>query len=170
MKLLLSPHFDDESLFAAFVCLREQPTVAFCFDGAPRHGSFKERSEEAAAAMAVLNCNWIALRATPETLTDELAIFDPEHVWAPWPEPGGNSEHNYVGDLAAGLWPDKVSFYTTYTDAGRTVQGARIMDQRGWHGLKLEALSCYRSQIKLPATRPHFMRLQDEYLVELAAV
>lgn len=167
MKLLLAPHFDDEALFAAYVCLREHPTVVFCFDGAPRHGSFEVRSDEARVAMDVLGCDWVALRATPESLADRLTDFaDVEHVWAPWPESGGNSEHNFVGDVAAGLWPDRVSFFTTYTDAGRTIQGERLLPEADWPVRKRAALACYRSQRLLAETRPHFKRGLDEYVIE----
>lgn len=171
MKLLLAPHFDDESLFAAFICLRERPFVVFCFDGAPRHGSFSVRVGEAREAMRVLGCRWTALRATHDTLADALADLDPvEHVWAPWPEPGGNSEHNLVGDVAAGLWPDRISYYTTYTDEGRTMIGDRVEPEQGWADRKRAALACYRSQHALPGMRPHFDRGLDEYTIDQAKV
>lgn len=167
MKLLLAPHMDDESLFAVFVCLRERPLVVFCFDGAPRHGSFEERRAEAREAMRVLGCDWLVLSATADTLADRLGDFaEVEHVWAPWPEPGGNSEHNLVGDVAAGLWPDRVSFYTTYTDEGRTMIGERVMPEVGWSARKRLALACYRSQYRQPGLRAHFERGLDEYVIE----
>lgn len=166
MKLLLAPHFDDEALFAAFVCLREHPLVVFCFDGAPRHGSVEVRSAESLRSMRVLGCDRVVLHATPETLADQLAQFEHvEHVWAPWPEAGGNSEHNLVGDVAAGLWPDRVSFFTTYTDDGRTVEGERVLPQNGWKWRKRQALACYHSQRQLPGMRPHFDRGLDEYVI-----
>lgn len=168
MKLLLSPHMDDESLFAAYVCLRERPRVVFCFDGAPRHGSFATRRAEASEAMRVLGCEWQTLRATPETIQYALAAFDRvEHVWAPWPEPGGNSDHNLVGEVASYLWPDRISFYTTYTDDGRTTLGDRLEPEHGWEATKRLALSCYRSQYRQRAMRPHFNRGPDEYVIEL---
>lgn len=167
MKLLLAPHFDDETLFAAYLCLRERPTVVFCFDGAPRHGSFEVRRAEARQAMRVLGCEWFALRATPDTLAGHLAdLDDVERVWVPWPEPGGNSEHNLVGDIASGLWPDRVSYYTTYTDDGRSLAGEQVLVEDGWETRKRLAMSCYRSQWRLAAMRPHFTRGLAEYIVE----
>lgn len=172
MKLLLAPHFDDESLFAAFICLRERPLVAFCFDGAPRHGDFDLRYGEACEAMRMLGCDWLALRATPDTLAEVLAerFDDVEQVWAPLPELGGNSEHNVVGEVAAGLWPDRISFFTTYTDDGRTVTGDRVTPDDGWETRKRLALACYRSQYQLLGMRAHFERGLDEYIVQPEAV
>lgn len=163
MKLLLAPHCDDEALFAAYICLRENPLVVFCFDGAPRHGPFETRWAEALHATRILGCEAIALREPHETLEDRLSSFDPEHVWAPLPESDGNADHNLVGEIAERLWPGKVSFYVTYTDSGRTVIGEPVATEMGWLSLKQKALACYQSQIRHPATRPHFERGLDEY-------
>ncbi len=42
-KILLTPHADDETLFAAYTLLREKPLVVLCFTGAPRHGAYDVR-------------------------------------------------------------------------------------------------------------------------------
>lgn len=164
MKLLLAPHFDDETLFAAFVCLRERPLVVFCFDGAERHGSFETRWDEAQKATAVLGCEALALRESYDTLEERLAVFDPEHVWAPLPEHDGNTDHNTVGEAAERLWADRVTFYTTYTaDGRRTTVGRPVAQIPEWVTAKREALDCYQSQISNRLTRPHFQRGLDEY-------
>lgn len=165
MKILLAPHFDDESLFAAFICLRENPLVLFCFDGAPRHGSFETRWQEAQRATRVLGCESLALRESHETLVDRLSVFSPEHVWAPLVELGGNADHNFVGEAADSLWPGRVSAYSTYTDhAGRTeISGAEVRREPGWEAVKRSALACYQSQSSSPLTSPHFARGLDEY-------
>ena len=166
MKILLSPHFDDETLFAAFICLREHPWVVFCFDGAPRHGDVQTRMREADAAMRLLGCDMTALHSTPGHLAGQLAEYVPTHVWAPLPEDGGNSDHNIVGETARDLWPDRTTFYSTYTDTGRTVTGVKVEPLGGWETLKRRAMSCYESQYALSAMRPHFQRGLDEYEVE----
>jgi LmbE family N-acetylglucosaminyl deacetylase len=165
VKILLSPHFDDEVLFASYVLLREHPWVVFCLDGAPRHGDVQTRMREAHAAARLLGCDMIALHSTPDTLADDLADYQPSHVWAPLPEEDGNSDHNIVGETARGLWPDRTTFYTTYTEAGRTMAGERVEPLPGWETLKRRAMSCYESQYALPAMRPHFRRGLDEYEV-----
>lgn len=159
----MSPHFDDETLFASYICLREHPLVLFCFDGAPRHGSFETRWAEAQKATAILGCESLALRESPENLTERLSSFDPEHVWAPWAEDGGIWEHNIVGDAAQFLWLDRVSFYTTYTPDGRTTLGTPVEPLPNWIGLKRSAIGCYQSQLTNRLTRPHFERGMDEY-------
>lgn len=165
MKILLAPHCDDETLFAAYICLREHPWVVFCFDGAARHGCSEIRTREADAATRLLGCDMIALHSTPSTLRADLAGYEPSHVWAPLPEQDGNSDHNAVGEIARDLWPDRTTFYTTYTPAGRTVAGVRIEPLPGWETLKRRAMSCYESQYALPGVRPHFQRGLDEYEV-----
>lgn len=172
MKILLAPHFDDETLFASFICLREQPLVLFCFDGAPRHGSFETRWAEAQKATRILGCEAQALRESYETLPDRMSAFDPDHVWAPLVELGGNGDHNFVGDMAEWLWPGRVSVYSTYTDhAGRSViEGAEVKTEPGWEAVKQSALACYQSQLSNQLTRPHFARGLEEYELELTGV
>ena len=165
MKILLAPHADDETLFAAMICLREHPWVMFCFDGAPRHGDRETRMREADAATRLLGCDLIALSTDHDHLRDALTGYEPSHVWAPLPEDGGNSDHNIVGETARDLWPDRTTFYTTYTDAGRSTEGVRVEPLPGWETLKRRAMSCYESQYSLPAMRPHFQRGLDEYEV-----
>ena len=170
MKILLSPHFDDESLFAAYLCLRERPLVLFCFDGAPRHGTFEVRWQEAQDATQILGCASLALRESYDTLADTLAEFTPEHVWAPLPEEDGNTDHNFVGEVAERLWGDRVSYFSTYTDSGRSTAGWPVPAVPEWVELKRKALACYQSQLALPSIRPHFEGGLDEYEIAPAVV
>ncbi len=163
MKLLLAPHPDDETLFATYTLLEHHPLVVFCYPGAPRHGTPEQRMTEAAAAMRILGCDF--LPPPDGDLEATLALYDPEHVWAPYPEPGGHSAHNRIGDLAVELWPGKVTWYTTYTTDGRSRNGDAVEPLDGWETLKLRALSCYQSQITNRGTAPHFHRGLEEYVV-----
>ncbi len=164
MKILLSPHADDETLFAAYTLLRENPLVVLCYPGAPRHGDFETRLAEFTAAMETLDCPWVSLVGYDQ-LEKALAKMTPEHVYAPLPEVGGNADHNHVGDLAACLWPGDVTFYTTYTPGERTTVGWPVPAEESWPELKREALACYKSQQTNRGTREHFSRPLDEYLV-----
>ncbi len=168
MKLLLAPHADDAELFACYTLLRERPNVVLCFAGAERHGRFDVRLAEFESAMAVIGCDWISIVGEPEPLEEVLTRFDAEHIYAPLPEPDGNDDHNLVGELAARLWPGKVTFYTTYTPGARTTRGERVPSDPSWLGLKRKALDCYRSQQAIPGIRAHFTRPFDEYLVPWA--
>ncbi len=172
MKILLAPHADDETLFAAYTLLREKPLVVLCRTGAPRHGSFVTRLAEFAAAMEILDCPWFTIaheHADEDDLLElDLRQFDPDHVYAPLPEPDGNDDHNLVGETAARLWPGQVTFYSTYTPGARTTQGEAVPFDPSWPALKRKALACYQSQQAIPGIRAHFNRPMDEYLVSWA--
>lgn len=178
-QLLLSPHNDDETLFAAYVCLRHRPRVLTVIDGArKRHAALPAlRAAESAAAMRTIGCEYEHL-GFPLEETDWDAISArlaeepaPDRVWAPWPEENGHRHHNRLGELAFQLWPGKVSFYTTYVidpDSGyptRTVTGAPVDIDEGWDDVKRRALDHYQSQIQQDGTRMHFERSLDEYVV-----
>jgi len=165
MKLLLAPHADDECLFSCYVLLRHQPLVLLCFPGATRHGDRHTREAELASAMEVVGCEWQSLVDAPD-LEEALTRYNPEQVWAPLPEPDGNTDHNYVGELAARLWPDRTIFYTTYSPAGRTVRSEPVEFEPEWPAIKRQALACYQSQQANPGTREHFVRPLGEYLVQ----
>ena len=165
MKVLLTPHADDETLFAAYTLLREKPLVVLCFAGAPRHGSFDVRLAEFAAAMAVLGCPWTSIAEGPSSLERSLHRLGADHVYAPLPEADGNDDHNLVGETAARLWPGRVDFYSTYTLAGRTTHGNPVPCEPTWPDLKRKALACYQSQQAIPGMRAHFVRPLDEYVV-----
>lgn len=177
--LLLSPHNDDEALFASYVCLRQRPRVIVALlGGRKRHGVLPEdRVEESAAAMGVLGCEFrqLPVEIWPTTDWDQVEELlleepEPEHVWAPLIEEGGHRHHNRLGELAVRLWPGRVSFYATYTvdEEGwphRSVVGAPAPVEDGWADLKRRALDCYQSQIQQPGTRMHFEAPLDEYVV-----
>lgn len=174
MKLLLSPHNDDEALFAAYTCLRERPKVIVCLNGGrKRHYPLPEaRAAESAAAMEILGCEFehlYFLCDPAEWDRVEARLVDepePEHVWAPLPEPNGHRHHNQLAAIALRLWPGKVSFYSTYRvvdEPIKSTHGSRIAEQPGWPELKRAALDCYATQIERDGTRMHFEQPLDEY-------
>ncbi len=165
MKILLTPHADDETLFACYTLLRERPNVVLCLPGAERHGALEVRLAEFEAAMATLGCSWISVADEPDSLEEVLTQLSADHVFAPLPEPDGNDDHNLIGELAARLWPGMVTFYTTYTPGARTTRGQAVPFDPSWRALKRKALDCYRSQQAIPGIRAHFTRPLDEYLV-----
>ncbi len=166
MKILLTPHADDETLFACYTLLRERPHVVLCLPGARRHGALSVRTAEFGAAMEVLGCEWVSIAdELEESLEDVLSRFEADHVYAPLPEDDGNDEHNLIGEIAAQIWPGAVTFYTTYTPGSRTTRGEAVPFDETWPALKRDALACYRSQQAIPGMREHFNRPLDEYLV-----
>ncbi len=177
--LLLSPHNDDEGLFASYVCLRHRPKVIVALDGGTDRKHFPDpvdRAAESAAAMRILGCEFEHLGfpvdiSAWQPVADRLALEpEPEHVWAPLIEEGGHRHHNRLAELAIALWPGRVSFYATYTVDGKgwphkSVVGDPVPVQEGWPELKRAALDCYATQIASQGTRMHFERPLDEYVV-----
>lgn len=186
--LLLSPHNDDEVLFAAYTALRYQPLVLTCWDGARKThlATVEERVAESMAAAEVLGYEyghlWVDLEAAGAYETIERRIrlglggAEPEHVWAPYPEPGGHRHHNGLGYLATRMWPGRVSFYATYTcehdETGeivgvhRSKVGEQVaVEDRHWPELKRKALRCFYSQRTRQGTAMHFRQPLDEWVV-----
>lgn len=176
MTLLLSPHNDDEALFAAYTLLRERPRVLVALDGGVsrrRYPPPAERAAESAAAMEVLGCDFEHLGFPCEDAPWDAVEArlrqepEPEHVWAPLPEVDGHRHHNALAMLAIKIWPGRVSFYSTYhmVDAWpvRSIVGAPTSTEPGWDELKRAALDCYPTQSGHPGTAMHFQRPLAEY-------
>lgn len=160
--LLLAPHADDESLFAAYTCQRERPKIVCCFDEGRNFG-------ELAPAAGILGCEWVGFgiqRGAPaEALMRQLETFpytEAEVVWAPAFHPDGHAEHNLVSLVARSLYGPRVRYYLTYAPRGhRQVDGQQVVPEPEQIARKLRALACYVSQMEDPATRPWFYELLD---------
>lgn len=179
MKLLLSPHNDDETLFSAYVALRERPKVITVLDGGPGQKNRVDppvRVAESAAAMEILGCDFehlgfpVDIRDWDPVAERLAGESDVERVWAPVPEPGGHRHHNRLTQVALQVFgPERVSFYSTYRceePSGwpiRTDHGYPIETEDDWPSLKRAALSCYVSQIESTGTRMHFERSLGEF-------
>lgn len=173
MNLLVSPHADDETLFAAYVQLAVQPQVVVCLQGRrARHlprNDVREAESRAACAVLGTDVSFIASPCDPPDwplVEAELELLEPDRVFAPLPEPGGHRQHNQIGNLAWSLWPDRTTFYATYRDLEKSATGTPHAVEDGWFAKKALALSCYRSQHSKPDTAFHFHRDQTEYLSE----
>ena len=145
MKLLLSPHNDDEVLWCAYTIMRERPTVCVVFDSyvQPSRGLGSciagRRRQETIDALVELTreeyCN--AMIAGTEVEPDFLGFRDDdkfsmdglasltaalhghyrnvEQLWAPAIEQDGHEQHNMVGAAADAAFPGLVTHYLTYT-------------------------------------------------------
>lgn len=182
VELLLAPHNDDETLFAAYVLMRYKPFVVFCLKSFvqekvwdPPGATWQVREEETDEAMDILNCTWMQLSIPDdepdwdelrESLTTMADTEMPNYVWAPLPEEGGHAHHNAVGEIAAEIFDDHVIYYSTYTyDRGRTTTGIKVSGELDDEQLKRHAMSSYKSQATDPRTAVHFTRPLDEYYV-----
>ncbi len=185
LKLFLSPHSDDETLFGSFTIMRERPVVCVVFDshvqplrgfdGCDRHTRRMETCEALFHLKGDSEAVFLGFRDDKAVLEDEIAqslytlyAGKVDHVWAPAPERGGHDQHNAVG-LAANLaFPGLVSYYLTYTrDKGKSRQGYEVQPRSGDDiARKLRALACYTSQLEMNPKLgcwPHFVNDLREY-------
>lgn len=176
--LLLAPHGDDETLFAAYTCMRygKRMHIIICTQEAdPKMRGV--RSLETSRAISLFKCSfhewpmsadkpdwekakeWLAAWASKSLFATRI-----ESVYAPAIEVEGHEQHNAVGLLAQDVFgSDVVTPYLTYAPRGQRSQyGVEVMPPSAHEiALKLRALSCYESQMTNPLTRPWFFELLD---------
>ena len=182
MKLLLSPHNDDECLFAAYTLMREKPLVIVVTDSDAHltHGiTAQQRREESRRACELLGVPVVFLGLNDGTLEQQkddlrrrLEPFASQpwsHVYAPAIQ-GGHKDHDALGEVVSTMFAS-VSYYATYaagecfTPAGREIEPSSEEVER-----KNRALDCYPSQIRLARTESRFdaVRGRSEYLSDTA--
>lgn len=180
--LLLAPHCDDEALFASFLILKHRPRVIVCTQPKVQEqwGVYAtERIDETTEALKILGVDeWTLLEFLDTDVdaelyagltkwlaegvkSDELGL--PGVVLAPSYEQGGHPQHNAVALAAIDVFGANVVHYLTYTrSGGRSTGGTEVeLDDPEWISLKLQALACYRSQMRVPNCRPWFYEMLD---------
>ena len=176
--IFLSPHHDDESLFAAFTLIRHKPLVIICTSAYIQSergdlGCTDEiRTKETIEAMKIAGCPVVFLgikdtELTEEILRERLKVFKPEMIYAPAIQ-GGNLQHDLVGKVALELFGNKCERYTTYTKTELYTTGNfEIKPTHNELELKEKMMNCYESQLNLKSTLPHFMAVKgkSEWLV-----
>jgi hypothetical protein len=177
VKLFISPHNDDETLFGAFTILREHPAVLIVTDSQRQEArgiSAIERKRETLQALMWLQPTEVHFLHIPdaelsaETFSPAMDRFlrehGPfEHFYVPAFEEGGNVDHNLIASSLTFANKSMVTEYLTYTTAGKSRSQNMVPFEKDWPLLKMQALACYRSQILEPSTRDHFLREQYEY-------
>lgn len=175
---LLAPHNDDETLFASYICQRFNPLVIVCLrsfheaqNWNPIGPDWKTRELETSAALKELGIGLWDQWDIPDTSTDwrdvsqrmlSLTSSNPL-VWAPMPEEGGHPHHNMIGTMARNIF-DRVQFYATYTDKGKTTTPFKVIPSQDFEDGKLRAMRRYVSQREAPQTRAAFTTWSvDEY-------
>ena len=178
MKLFLSPHNDDECLFAAYTLMREKPLVVIVTDSDAHLAqgiSAEQRREESRRACDLLGVPVVFLGLKDCTLEQQrddlrrrLEPFASQpwtHIYAPAFQ-GGHKDHDALAEVVSSMF-SPVSYYATYapgesyTPAGREIRPAPEEIE-----LKNRALECYASQIQLARTGSRFdaVRGRSEYL------
>lgn len=185
-SVLLSPHHDDECLFAAFTVMREKPKVIIVLEShlqEQRGNTYRAssssvrspitnavRQDETRAAVSTL-AGGVSLEFWPfrdddpdwDAIRERIDALDADVVYAPCAyDQGGHEHHNRIGTLAADFAPGQVVKYDTYV-FGRTrvTDGIEQIPEPWMVERKFRALACYRSQIGL--WPHHFLAEQREY-------
>lgn len=176
--ILCAPHQDDETLFASFILMRTRATVISITDShiQPERGEVgceaEIRREETRLAMEHIGCPVIFLGIKDTELTEEILYeylkgLNPAVIYAPAIQ-GGNAQHDMVGRVVKQLFGDRCKQYCTYTKTELYTTGEReIKPTEEELKKKEEMMSCYRSQLALPSTRPHFEAVigKSEWLI-----
>lgn len=179
MKLFVSPHNDDETLFGAFTILREKPLVVIVFDSYVQWNrglkvTAIERQLETKAAMNILGVQVEFLGFRDDMPVGELDIaykleqYKAEEIFLPAYEEDGHHHHNTVAEVTR-VMQGNFRSYLTYTTKGKSISAhpVPLFDPK-WIALKHRAMACYESQMSLDSRMgcwPHFMRSISEYYV-----
>jgi LmbE family N-acetylglucosaminyl deacetylase len=183
VKLFISPHNDDAVLFGAFTLMRDRPVVMTVLDsyvqlrrGHAEADVFLRRAEDIAAITGVLNrpvlFGGVSDDQPLEKMAEEIRqvfreVGPVQEAWLPLWEDGGHDHHNLVATIGRQEFAvHNIHWYLTYTAAGKSTGGVRVMCSGQMVRKKLEALACYKSQLDIDALGcyPHFLRDQTEYL------
>ena len=175
MRVLLSPHNDDESLFGAYTIMREKLLVIIVTDSNLQEGvTAKERREETIRACKILGVPVEFLGLEDGSLREQDLIRELEslntkhweHVYAPAIQ-SGHDDHDVVGRVASTLF-SSTRYYSTYTKDNYDPFGQYpIIPTQAEINLKNDALACYESQLQIDGVRVnHFEMVQGkpEYL------
>jgi LmbE family N-acetylglucosaminyl deacetylase len=172
VDLLLSPHNDDETLFAAYTIMRHQPHVVICLKSQVQENRYgilaSTREAETRHALRLLGItSWeqsliLDTDTEPEPKLVELMDslenrYAPGIVWAPFSEEGGHEQHNLISFFALRAFEERTRFYCTYTRGQGRSRRVEVQATAGMVARKMRALSSYKSQIELENTRYWFV-------------
>lgn len=176
-KILLSPHNDDEALFASFTCIREKPLVIIVTDSWKQFNrgdniTAEQRRKESSAAMRMLGCE-VQFLGIPDTkltlreLRGRLSEFRADIVYAPAIQ-HGNKDHDTVGRAALACFNNVIQYSTYEKNNLYTTGEIEVTPTPEELTLKGLALDCYQSQISYYRTAPHFsaVRGKSEWITQ----
>ena len=156
--LLLTPHADDEVLFAAFLMIRHRPRVAICFPSVGDYGDTATRAAESGAAAAILGAGpveqWDGTDLV-EKMREIDARLSPSRVFAPSAR-SSHPDHVAVAEAAAEVFGARLTRFHTYDAKGKVRAGDPSPFEPGWIGLKRKALQCFRTQRAHPRAAVFF--------------
>jgi LmbE family N-acetylglucosaminyl deacetylase len=176
MNLLLSPHNDDECLFAAYTLIRQKPLVVIVTDSDLQTDfgvTAEHRREESRRGCEALDVPVVFLGLKDGSLNEAdvrrrlkpFTTLEWKRVYAPALQ-GGHPDHDLIGKVAFSVF-NRVSRYATYAHGEKfTPVGEEVTPTREEIDLKNKALDYYASQIGLTENKKHFdaVRGKPEYL------
>ena len=156
--LLLTPHADDEVLFAAFLMIRHRPRVVICFPSSGDYGDTATRAAESGAAAAILGAGPVE-QLDGADLVAKLREIDarirPARVFAPSPR-SSHPDHVAVAQAASEVFGDRLTRFHTYDAGGKVRAGDPSAFEPGWVERKRRALRCFNTQRKHPRAAVFF--------------
>ena len=167
MKLFLSPHSDDATLFGAYTIMREKPLVITITHSTLQGDNGYDRIMEDYKAMHILGAPICFLGILEDKLTEELLyeklsyFYTKDTVWIPEYE-GGNPQHDMVNKVASLLFPS-VKLYKTYTGLLDRTVGIEVIPTETELETKKLAMQCYKTQIENHNTA-HYFKNYKEYV------
>jgi hypothetical protein len=184
--LLFEPHQDDAVLFACFSLIRHQPFVITVLEsqlqeqrgtGVTQDERWGENNDALAGVLGLTWAQWDFSDINPpwdkieEAVAGTKTWFNQEGndsvVFAPRPEYGGHEHHNTIGQIVESVYgPRETTGYYTYTrGGGKSRGGFAVPFEPAWVQMKLEALACYHSQIRVEELNcwQHFTEDLNEY-------
>ena len=168
MKILISPHPDDETLFAAYTILHEKPLVIIVTYPTMQGNNGEQRLMESYKAMQTLGAPvcFLGIREdelTEDSLAQALEMFwEAEEVFVPEFEEEGNLQHNLVRNVAGKMFKN-IKTYKTYTGLQERTVGTEIVPTDHELTLKKLAMECYVSQ-KQNKDTAHYFNTTKEYV------
>lgn len=168
-SLLFAPHNDDETLFTSFLIQRERPLVIVCYRSVLQEGqgikAFEREQETKDAMLALVDDGVFVQWQYPDddtTTDDEIeanmwGLLDPvsddvpDTVYVPFEHRRSHPQHNQVSRVAKRVFHSStVVEYLTYDFPGgpKQTRGSQVEPDADMIVRKLQALSCYGSQIE----------------------
>lgn len=166
MTILLAPHPDDETLFAAYTIIREKPLVIVVTHPTMQGDNGYERIMESYRAMRILGAS-VCFLHIPEhdldgdVLTEKLQPFiGASLVYAPDLE-SGNPHHDMVHLVAKELFSNVKTYRTYGKNQKRTLEGDEVIPTANEVILKKQAMECYTTQLNNQMTHHYFMDTRE---------
>lgn len=163
--VLLSPHNDDEALFAAFTILRHRPRVVVCYPSERDYGDAATREAESREAVELLGGSGFEQWKGGDlvaAMRDLDARMHPARVWAP-DEQASHPQHVAVSRAAREVFGDRVIPFHTYDQTGKVRTGKLVPYEPAWVHHKLRALCRYTTQATHPRSGVFFTWDLSEY-------